>query len=152
MTPEADLSRQRKMVAAFLTASRNGDFDALLEVLDPNVRLRADAIAVRAAAESKWGGVPELPAEAHGAHAVAEALRGRARGVRAALLDGTPGAAFMMGGGQVGAAWAFTFAPEKILGIDLLMDPERLERLRVEVEGGERRGGDPGEGNRFDTQ
>ena len=127
-TPDADLDRQRQVVGAFLAASRDGDFDALLAVLAPNVRLRADATAIRTAAASNWGGSPDLPGEVHGARAVGETLRGRARGVRAALLDGVPGAAFVMGGVLRGA-WASTFADGKIAGIDLVMDPERLGGL-----------------------
>ena len=123
---------------AFLAASRDGDFDALMAVLDPDARLRADQAAIRTAAANKWGGLSELPGEVHGALAVAETLKGRVRGVRAALLDGVPGAAFAMGG-QVRVAWLFAFAEGKIVGIDLVMDPDHLARLDVEVEGAKRR-------------
>ncbi len=132
-TPDADLGRQRHVVEAFLAASRDGDFDALVAVLHPEIRLRADEAAVRTAAATKWGGSSELPGEAHGARAVAETLKGRARGVHAALLDGVPGAVFAMGG-QVRAAWVFAFAEGKIAGIDLVMDPDHLARLEVDVE------------------
>jgi RNA polymerase sigma-70 factor (ECF subfamily) len=132
VTPDADLSRQRQIVNAFLAASRGGDFNALLAVLDPNVVLRADATAIQTAAATRWGGRPELPSEVHGARAVAETLQGRS-GARAALLDDIPGAVVAMGG-QVRAAWTFAFAKGKIVGIDLVMDPERLGSLKVELE------------------
>jgi hypothetical protein len=61
--------------------------------------------------------------------------------VHAALLDGVPGAAVSMGG-QVRAVWVFAFAEEKIVGIDLVMDPDHLARLEVEV--GEAKGGEGG--------
>lgn len=136
--PNADRARQRLVVDAFLAASRDGDFEALVAVLQPDVRLRADEAAIRTAAAAKWGGSSELPGEAHGARAVAETLKGRARGVHAALVDGVPGAAFAMGG-QVRAAWVFAFAEGKIAGIDLVMDPDHLARLVVEVEEAKRR-------------
>jgi RNA polymerase sigma factor (sigma-70 family) len=132
-TPGADLGRQRHIVDAFLAASRDGDFNALVALLHPDVRLRADEAAVRTAAATKWGGSSELPGEVHGARPVAETLKGRARGVHAALLNGVPGAAFAMGG-QVRAAWVFAFTGGKIAGIDLVMDPDRLATLEVDVE------------------
>jgi RNA polymerase sigma-70 factor (ECF subfamily) len=132
-TPDTDLNRQRLVVNAFLAASRDGDFDGLLAVLHPEVRLRADEAAVRTAAATKWGGSSELPAEVRGARAVAETLKGRGRGLHAALLDGVPGAAVAIGG-QVRAAWVFAFAAGAIIGIDLVMDAKRLATLEVEEE------------------
>ena len=82
-TPEVDVTRQREIVDAFLAASRGGDFDALLAVLDPDVVFRADHVAVT------MGGVAEL----RGAAAVAETFRGRAQAARAALVDGAVGIA-----------------------------------------------------------
>lgn len=75
---EADFVRQRKIVDAFLAASRGGDFAALLEVLDPGVVFRADEIAARLGAQ----------AELRGSHAVAETFSGRAAGAQPALVDG----------------------------------------------------------------
>src|SRR5262249_52367203 len=65
--PEGDLARHHTIVSAFLSASREGDFDALLRVLAPDVVLRADDLAVRAAAANKWGGAPSLSSEGRGA-------------------------------------------------------------------------------------
>src|SRR5438105_7873265 len=67
--PDADLTRQREVVDAFLAASRGGDFDALLAVLDPDVVLRADSAAVHMGASR----------EVRGAAAVAKQFSGRAR-------------------------------------------------------------------------
>src|SRR5204862_6323981 len=82
--PAADPSRQRRVVAAFLAASREGDFEALLAVLDPDVVLRADGAVVR-----MGGG-----AEVRGAREVATTFSGRALAVEPALVDGTAGAAW----------------------------------------------------------
>src|SRR3954454_24208150 len=79
---DADSMRQRQVVDAFLAAARGGDFDALLAVLDPEVVLRADALAMPAGA----------PTELRGAEGVArQALVHRAGAARAALVNGAPG-------------------------------------------------------------
>src|SRR3989441_13163523 len=80
--PDADLTRQREVVDAFLAASRGGDFDALLAVLDPDVVLRADRAAVAAGASG----------EVRGAPAVARQFSGRARVAQPALVNGAAGA------------------------------------------------------------
>src|SRR5437588_645109 len=87
--PPADRARQRAVVDAFLAASRGGDFDALLALLDPDVVLRADQAAVRS------GGIAE---EVRGAAAVAETFAGRARAAQPALVDGAVGLAWAPGG------------------------------------------------------
>jgi RNA polymerase sigma factor (sigma-70 family) len=113
--PDADLARQRAVVDAFLAASRQGDFEALLALLDPDVVLRADPAAVRTGAA----------AEARGAAAVAGTFSGRAQTARPALVDGAPGAVWAPGG-RPRVAFGFTVADGRILAIDLLADPERL--------------------------
>ncbi len=130
--PDADLGRRREIVGAFLAAAREGNFEGLIEVLDPSVVLRADSTAVATAAASGWGSGPALTREARGARAVAHALRGRGRGVSAGLIDGAPGAVLVLGG-QVRAVWVFTFGPARITAIELVMEPERLARLEVEA-------------------
>ena len=80
---DADRARQREIVDAFLAASRGGDFDALLAVLDPDVVLRADRTAVRVSAARQDQGAPRLAPEVRGASRVARDLR-RARADRAA--------------------------------------------------------------------
>src|SRR5687768_13933343 len=79
--PDADLTRQRKVVDAFLAASRGGDLDALLAVLDPDVVLRADRAAVHTGASK----------EVRGAAAVADTFSGRARAAQPALVNGAVG-------------------------------------------------------------
>jgi RNA polymerase sigma factor (sigma-70 family) len=120
--PDTDLTRQRAVVDAFLAASRGGDFDALLAVLDPEVVLRADPAAVRMGASR----------EVRGAAAVASSFAGRARAARPALVDGVP-AAVWAPAGRPRAVLGFTIAGGRIVGIDILADPERLRRLDVAV-------------------
>jgi RNA polymerase sigma factor (sigma-70 family) len=122
--PEADLSRQRAVVEAFLAASRGGDLGALLALLDPEVVLRADGAAVRAGA----------PGEVRGAPAVAGSFAGRARVARPALIDGAAGAVWAPGG-QPRVVFRFTFGRGRIVAIDILADPQRLRDLEVVVLG-----------------
>jgi RNA polymerase sigma factor (sigma-70 family) len=88
-SPDTDLTRRREIVDAFLAASRGGDFDALLALLDPEVVLRADAAAVRMGASEA----------VRGRAAVAGTFSGRARVAKPALVDGAPGAVWASGGG-----------------------------------------------------
>jgi len=120
--PDADLRRQRHIVDAFLPASRNGDFVALLAVLDPDVVLRADSAAVLAGA----------PKEIRGAQAVAESFKGRARVAQPALVNGAA-AAVWAPGGRPRVVFSFTFTGAKIVEIELLADPAHLDRLTVVV-------------------
>jgi RNA polymerase sigma factor (sigma-70 family) len=119
-TPEADLARQREVVGAFLRASREGDFGALLAVLDPEVVLRADRAAVRLGASG----------EVRGAQEVAETFSGRAQAARPALIDGAAGAVWAQRG-RPRVVFGFTIAGGKIVGIDMLAEPARLRRLDV---------------------
>ncbi len=121
-SPDTDLTRQRAVVDAFLAASRGGDFDALLAVLDPDVVLRADHAAVQAGASR----------EVRGAAAVAGAFSGRARAARPALVNGAAGAVWAPGG-RPRVVFAFTITRGRIVAIDLLADPERLRRLDLAV-------------------
>ncbi|MGH8991155.1 MAG: sigma-70 family RNA polymerase sigma factor [Acidimicrobiia bacterium] len=120
--PDTDLTRQRAVVDAFLAASRGGDFGALLAVLDPDVVLRADPAAVRMG----------VAREVRGAAAVAETFAGRARAARPALVDGVP-AAVWAPGGRPRVVLGFTIAGGRIVGIDLLADPDRLRHLDLAV-------------------
>ena len=130
--PDADPSRRREVVDAFLAASREGDFGALLAVLDPSVVLRADRAAVDAAASRAASGAPTLSPEVRGAPAVAETFLGRAGAAQPALVDGAAGAVWAPGG-RPRAAFAFEVTGGKIVGIDLIADPERLGRLDLTV-------------------
>jgi RNA polymerase sigma-70 factor (ECF subfamily) len=120
VTPSGDLQRRREIVDAFLAAARNGDFNALVALLDPDVVLRADAAAVRMGASE----------QVVGATAVAETFAGRARVARPALVDGSPGAVWAAGG-RPQVVFDFRVANGKVVGIDLIADPERLARLEL---------------------
>jgi RNA polymerase sigma factor (sigma-70 family) len=121
-TPDADRTHQRQVVEAFLAASRGGDFDALLVLLDPGVVLRADEAAVLVGATK----------EVRGAAAVAETFSGRARVAKLALVDGSVGAVWAPGG-EPRVVFAFTIEGGKIVEIALLADPERLSRLALTI-------------------
>jgi RNA polymerase sigma-70 factor, ECF subfamily len=122
--PVAARKRQQEIVDAFLAASRGGDFAALLALLDPDVVLRADRVA------AQLGAV----AEARGARAVAETFVGRARAARRALVGGAPGLAWTPGG-EPRVAFAFTIVGDRIVGLELVADPERLRELEVVILG-----------------
>jgi ketosteroid isomerase-like protein len=120
--PDANLTRQREVVDAFLAASRGGDFDALLALLDPDVVLRADRAAVQAGATE----------EVRGAVAVAGTFAGRARVARQALVDGAVGAVWVQGG-QPRVVFGFTITDGKILEINLVAEPDRLRQLDLTI-------------------
>lgn len=128
-----DDARHREIVSAFLAASRDGDLQRLVAVLSPDVVMRADELAVRTAAERAQQGAPSLTREARGPSPVADVFKGRARGAVPALIDGEPGAVWVMGD-QVRAAFLFTFEHGTIAEIDLVMDPAYLAELSVERE------------------
>ncbi len=132
-TPATDLSRQRELVEAFLAASRDGNFERLLTMLSPEVVLRADPLAVRIAEARQRQGAPALAPEIHGAAQVANTFKGRAAAAQPAVIDGDAGAVWMSGG-QVRSAFVFTIEDDKITGIDLIMEPDRLAELEVRVE------------------
>ena len=119
--PDRDLARQRAVVDAFFAASRDGDFAALLEVLDPDVELRIDGGMLRA----------DDSLVLHGADAVAAHTATYAElypFVRPALVNGAAGAV-VAPRGRVFSVMAFTVTNSKIVQIDALIDPERLSQL-----------------------
>ena len=127
--PDAALTRQRtsanrEIVKAFLAASRNGDFGALLAALDPDVTLRADAAIVA------MGATVGMTSETHGAEAVAQQFMGRAQAARLALIDSSVGAVWGQGG-QPRAVFTFTITDGKIAAIEIIADPERLGQFDV---------------------
>jgi RNA polymerase sigma-70 factor (ECF subfamily) len=119
--PDADLHRQRVVVDAFFTASRDGDFDALIKVLHPDVRLRIDGGALRAAASMVLQG-----SQAVAAHTATYAKLHPF--IRPALVNGAAGAV-VAPHGRVFAVMAFMITSGKITQIDALLDPERLAQL-----------------------
>jgi RNA polymerase sigma factor (sigma-70 family) len=121
VVPDADLDRQREVVDAFMAAAREGDFDALVAVLDPDVVVRADVGAVPVGASR----------EVRGAEAVASQALSYADtrlAVRPALINGVPGAVTIRRGRAVSVG-AFTVRGGKIVAIDILADPARLRGL-----------------------
>jgi RNA polymerase sigma factor (sigma-70 family) len=119
--PDRNLVQQRRVVDAFFAASRDGDFGALLEVLDPNVELRIDGGVVRA----------EASLVLRGANAVAAQTATYSKlspFVRPAMVNGAAGAV-VAPPGRVFSVMAFTVTNGKIAQIDVLLDPERLEQL-----------------------
>jgi RNA polymerase sigma factor (sigma-70 family) len=119
--PDPDLREQREVVDAFFAASRGGDFDALVAVLDPDVVLRADGGAAR----------PSATAVVHGARQVAERASHYSRlapYVRPALVNGAAGAVVVPPDG-IFSVMAFTVRDGRIVAIDALSDPERLREL-----------------------
>jgi RNA polymerase sigma-70 factor (ECF subfamily) len=126
----ADVARQREVVEAFLAASRGGQFDALLALLDPSVVLRADAAAVRASVANAARGAISLLPEIRGADSVAGTFSGRAAAAQIALIDGAPGAVWAPGG-VPRAAFRFALAGERIVAIDVVADGDELRRLDV---------------------
>ncbi len=123
--PDADLTRQREVIDAFLAAVRAGDFDRLVAVLDPDVVLREDR------------GVepPGASRVVRGAQTVAKqalAFSGRAAPgliVRPALVNGAAGIMSWLPDGRPFSILGFTVARGRIVEIDVLTDPERLRRL-----------------------
>jgi RNA polymerase sigma-70 factor (ECF subfamily) len=120
--PDAGRARQREIVAAFLAASRAGNFQALLSMLDPDVVLRSDPFA------TKMGATAEML----GADAVARTVSGRAHAARLALLDGVAGAIWSPHG-KPRMAFVFTIEGGKITAIELRADPARLAGLDLVV-------------------
>jgi RNA polymerase sigma factor (sigma-70 family) len=132
--PDADLARQRQVVDAFFAASRDGDFETLLEVLDPDVQLRIDGGTLRAGASLVR----------HGAEAVAEHTATYSKlspFMRPALVNGAAGAV-VAPRGRVFSVMAFTVTNGRITRIDTLVDPERLAQLDLDASLGRRL--DPG--------
>jgi RNA polymerase sigma factor (sigma-70 family) len=129
VSPDADRARQRQVVEAFLAASRGGDFEGLLAVLDPEVVLRADAVLVELKWEDAGGGTPRFEKEMHGATTVAKMFSGRAKAALPALIDGDVGLV-LAPGGTPRAAIAFTIEDGRIVEIDLIGDPKRLRDFK----------------------
>jgi RNA polymerase sigma factor (sigma-70 family) len=123
--PDPDLARQRDVVDAFFLAARGGDFDALVALLDPDVVLRADFGARRPAASMVL----------HGAAAVArQALMGAlpAAHLHPALVNGAAGVVVTVGGRPF-AVLGFTVAEGRIVEVDAIADPERVQRIAAAV-------------------
>jgi RNA polymerase sigma factor (sigma-70 family) len=125
--PDPDLARQREVVDAFFAASRDGDFDALVAVLDPDVELRIDGGVLREEASLVLRG-----AEAVARHAATYSKLYPF--VRPALINGAAGAV-VAPRGRVFSVMAFTVTNGKITQIDALVDPERLAEFDLTLPG-----------------
>jgi RNA polymerase sigma-70 factor (ECF subfamily) len=123
--PDLDLARQREVVDAFLAAAREGDFDALVAVLDPDVVFRADRGRIAA------GGAQPVTT---GAAAVAEQVLARAPRfasfARPAVVNGNAGLVVIPRDRPI-AVLGFTIAHDRIVEIDLVADPRKLRALRT---------------------
>lgn len=122
---DVDVPRRRKVVEAFLAAARGGDFEALLSLLDPDVVLHADRFVGPSPAPVVLRGVASVRDGALLASA-------RARASELALVDGVPGL-LMVRDGRLSVVLSFTIDGDRITGIDVIADPERLLGLEVAV-------------------
>jgi RNA polymerase sigma-70 factor (ECF subfamily) len=120
--PDADVARQRAVVDAFLAAAREGDFDALVALLDPDVVLRIDRGAVPAGVSREVRG-----ADAVARDVLANGARFAGHG-RPALVNGAAGVVVAPRGRPFAVA-GFTVAGGRIVALDLLLDPARLREL-----------------------
>jgi RNA polymerase sigma factor (sigma-70 family) len=122
--PDADLGRQREVADSFLAAARDGDFDGLLAVLDPDVVLRAQG-----------PGAAGAPAVVRGAPAVAERalmFAHLARFARPALVNGAVGFVVTREGRPASIVGVIVRGG-KIVEVDVLADPERLQELDLAI-------------------
>lgn len=121
--PDGDPARRGEVVDAFLAAARDGNFDGLLAVLDPDVVLRADMGANASGLSALVRGAADVAGRA--------LMFSRFAGLgRRALVNGTPGVVNVVDGKAVGVL-AFTVADGRIVAIDVLADAARLERLEL---------------------
>ncbi|MEU4217388.1 sigma-70 family RNA polymerase sigma factor [Actinoplanes sp. NPDC026623] len=116
----ADASRRRAIVDAFLAASRGGEMATLLQLLDPDVVMRADETAARMGSAG----------ESHGAEVVARFFAGRAQGAVPAEIDGAAGAVVVLDG-QTRIALGFVIVGDRIAGVDVVADPAQLGLLEL---------------------
>src|SRR5262249_16101423 len=119
--PSEDVAKQCELIEAFLAASRDGDIEKLLALLDPDVMFRADSAAMR--------GAPAR--EVRGASAVAKLYAGRAQGAGAALIDGAPGLVVTPRGGQLMLVIRVSFDRDTISGLDVIGDPAKLRAMEI---------------------
>jgi RNA polymerase sigma-70 factor (ECF subfamily) len=115
---DEDRALNREIVEAFLAASRNGDFAALLALLAPDVVLDADAVAIRMGAAT----------DVRGADAVAKTFAGRARAAEVGLVGGEPGLVWAAGG-VPRVAFRMSIRGGKVAAITMVADPDSLEAL-----------------------
>jgi len=123
--PDVELAEQKRVVDAFLAAAREGDFDALLEMLDPGVTLRVDAGPGSPLARKPVVGAEQVLAEARRFSALAPYSR-------PAIVNGVAGAVVGRPDGTVFSVVALTVANGRIKTIDFVVDPAKLARVRLQ--------------------
>lgn len=121
--PDVDLDRQREVVDAFFAAAREGDFEALVAVLHPEIVLRSDGGAGRPSANHVIRGATEVASRAL-------TFANLSPFVRPVLVNGVAGV-LVAPQGKPFSVMAFTVAGDKVVAIDALADPARLERLEL---------------------
>ncbi len=120
--PQPDPTRERDVVHAFLAASRSGDFEALVALLDPEIAFRADAAAVEMGALDAANGAP----------AVAAIFSGRALEARPALVDGLAGVVWAPGD-EPRVVWDLTIDGDRVVRIDMVADAASLAEMELEI-------------------
>ena len=123
--PDPDLMVQRAAVDAFFAAARNGDFEALVAVLHPDVVLRADGGVLRASQSVMLSG-------AHTVASQAQLARTMAPYVQRVLINGTPGA-FVVKDGKPISLMSFTVVAGKVASIQVILDPDRLDEVALRL-------------------
>jgi RNA polymerase sigma factor (sigma-70 family) len=118
---DADLRRQRRVVDAFLAAARDGDFEGLLAILDPDIVLRADGGAIK--------GMSRLVRGAQAVVAQAATFSKIGLSNQVVLVNGNIGLVCRLPDGRLFAVIGFTIAGGRVVEMDILADPERLNRL-----------------------
>ena len=121
-SPEASDAQRRAVIDAFLAASRDGDFEALVQVLDPGVVMRIDAGRLLPPAELQGPGEVAARVLAEGTT--------RAPFGRPATVNGAPGVVVVRGA-RVSAVAAFTISDGRITSLNVIADPEKLRHVRV---------------------
>ena len=127
-----DRQRAEGVVRAFLAASRQGEFADLLALLDPDVVLRADEVAVRAATAARAHGAPPLAREVRGAEAVARVFSGRAQAAQPALVDGLPGLVWAPGG-TVRSVIDLLVRDGRVVAVEVLAELDAVRALELEL-------------------
>ena len=123
--PDTDLDRQRRIVEAFLAAVQDGDFAALVAVLDPEIVLRADGGAAK--------GMSRLVRGAQAVVAQAAAFSKLGLSSQVVLVNGNIGVVSRLPDGRVLSVIGFTIVDGKVVEMDILADPDRLSRLDLSV-------------------
>ncbi len=123
--PDTDLDTQREVVEAFLAAARDGDFDRLVAVLDPDVVLRADLGPLSAGGSREVRGAAAVASQAQTYAQLGVLMQPALINGAAGLVSTRDGHPFSVGG--------FTVRDRKIVAIDILADPARLRRLDLTI-------------------